>query len=140
MKKILITLLLAALIMLPACKRKEPLPSNSVLYPIVTGITVQYHNDGIFATRKYFTDEKMQHVLNYLRWIDPYGDPEEDPETAEGSLFSIALTYSDGNRVIYHQKSDRYMRSGDGPWKCIKPDKAMELGRLLGSIPSDTDQ
>ena len=140
MKKLLILLLLAALILFPGCRKREPAPSGSVLYPIVTGITVQYQNEGIFATRKYFTDEKMQHILNYLRWIDPYGDPEEDPEKAEGSLFSIALTYSDGSRVTYQQKSDRYMRSGNGPWKCIQPDKALELSRLLGTVPSDSAQ
>ena len=82
----------------------------------------------------------MSQVLAYLRQIDPYGKPEEDPVLADGSLFQISLTYSDGSKKVYEQKADRYLRLDDGPWETIDPSKAEALGQLLGTLPSDLEE
>ena len=78
-----------------------------------------------------------QQILNYLRLIDPYGHPDEDPETSGGSSYHIILSYSDGCEKVYQQKSDRFLKEGSGPWKKIDPTEAEELGRLMGRMESD---
>ena len=128
-------ILLAVFFLLSGCSRLETL-SPSVCR-VVTGISVDFENRGLRASRNYTAAEKMQQVLNYLRIIDPYGNPEEDPETAEGSSFRITLSYSDGHRKVYLQKSDRFMKTDNGSWKKIDPDRALELGRILGQLESD---
>ena len=79
----------------------------------------------------------MQKILDYLRLINPYGTPDEDPETAVGSDFHIVLSYSDGYQKFYRQKSDRYLQNTDGRWQKIDPTKAEELARLVGQLESD---
>jgi len=128
-------ILLAAVFLLGGCSRLETL-SPSVCR-VVTGISVDFEHRGLRANRNYTAAEKMQQVLNYLRIIDPYGNPEEDPETAEGSSFRITLSYSDGHQKVYLQKSDRFMKTDNGNWKKIDPDRALELGRILGRLESD---
>ena len=104
---------------------------------VVTQVTVTYENGPIQASRCYTSGEKMQQILNYLRLIDPYGHPDEDPETSGGSSYHIILSYSDGCEKVYKQKSDRFLKEGSGPWKKIDPTEAEELGRLMGRMESD---
>lgn len=104
---------------------------------IVTGIAVIYNNGPINAEKYYTSSSKMRAVLNYLRWIDPYGPPEEDPETVSGSSFRITLEYSDGCRKDYVQKADRYMQEDGGNWEKIDPKKALTLSQIIGVMESD---
>lgn len=104
---------------------------------VVEGIRVYYESGGIELERVYLAPEKIRPILNYLRVIDPYGPPEEDPETAAGSSFRIELHYSDGCYKTYLQKGDRFMKAEDGPWKRIDPKKARELSRILGVMDGD---
>lgn len=131
-----LSFLFAAIFLLSGCSRLEA--SAPSVCRVVTGISVDFENRGLRASRYYTAAEKMQQVLNYLRIIDPYGHPEEDPETAEGSSFRITLSYSDGHQKVYLQKSDRFMKTDNGSWKKIDPDRALELGRILGQLESDT--
>ena len=133
-----IWILFAAAFLLGGCSRLETLPPS--VCRVVTGVSVDFENRGLRARRNYTAAEKMQQVLNYLRIIDPYGNPEEDPEAAGGSSFRITLTYSDGHQKVYLQKSDRFMKTDDGVWKKIDPDRAVELGRILGRMESDLSQ
>ena len=82
-------------------------------------------------------DEKIRQILNYLRQINPYGDPAENPETAEGSDYHITFHYSDGCQESFRQKGDRFLQGSDGVWRNIDPKKAMRLGFILGKMRSD---
>ena len=104
---------------------------------VVTGITVTYENGPISARRYYTSSPKMRAILNYLRWIDPYGPPEVDPETINGSTFSIVLSYSNGQEKRYLQKADNYLLEEGLPWRKINPDRAMTLGKMMGEMESD---
>ena len=128
-------ILFTAFFLLSGCSRLEA--SAPSVCRVVTGITVDFENRGLRANRNYTAAKKMQQVLNYLRIIDPYGSPEEDPENVEGSSFRITLSYSDGHQKVYLQKSDRFMKTDNGNWKKIDPDRALELGRILGRLESD---
>ena len=103
----------------------------------VTGITITYKNGQIQTMRQYTTSTKMRAILNYLRWIDPYGKPEADPEKIEGSLFQIVLTFSDSSEKVYLQKADRYMQIDGKQWQTIDPERALTLSKMLGEMESD---
>ena len=120
---------------LTGCHRsRNPEPTS---LRVVTEITVTYDYGSVHALRSYTHEEKMRQILNYLRQIDPYGDPAENPETADGSDYRITCHYSDGSQKCYRQKGDRYFQGADGIWRNIDPKRAMHLGFILGKMRSD---
>lgn len=134
----LVALFLAVcLLILPLAGCTPPLPEPTA-YRVVSQIHVQYQNGSLHQRWHLHSDEKMEAVLTYLRLLDPYGTPKEDPETAPGSDIYIALVYSDGTQKLYHQRAERYLQVGHGPWKCIDTDAALQLRALLGMLTSDT--
>ena len=134
MKKLIAILALMALFC-SGCRRQEPVSTQPV-HRVVTGIDITYQNGPLFAKRSYTNNKKMEVILHYLRFIDPYGTPQEIPEQVKGSEFHILLTYSDGSKRLYRQRADRYLMK-DGNWKCIDPKKAQELSRILSQMESD---
>ena len=130
------TWILSFFFLLSGCAQKEAASS----FPLVTEISVHYENGPVQGQLSYTDDEKMQLILTYLRLLRPYGQPTEDPETAEGTLFEISLHYADGGTSVYRQKADRYLKSGEKPWLCISPQKATELSLLLGYLEEDISE
>lgn len=133
MKKSILILLLILSTLFSGCRN---VPQHSVSRS-VTGITVTLENGGMQTQLKYTSSVKMRAILNYLRWIDPYGTPMEDPETVPGSLFRIVMGFSDGSEKVYLQKADRYMQIDGQPWLTIDPEKALTLSKMLGEMESD---
>lgn len=125
------------LLLLSGCHRQSLPDASQPIYRAVTSVTVSYKNGPIRAQRRYTSDEKMKRVMNYLRMIDPYGMPEEDPEKAGGSDIHIVLSFSDGFQKTYRQIGDRFMMEDGGKWQKIDPKKAKELGEILGQTESD---
>ena len=132
-------ILLAAALCLGGCGRRGA-AENTPVCRVVTGISVTYENGPMTARRNYTASDKMREVLNYLRWVDPYGAPDEDPETADGSSFLIVLTYSDGCEKRYLQKADRFLLEEGRGWRKIDPTRAMTLGQILGQMKSDPEE
>lgn len=114
-----------------------PTPAESTAYRVVSQIHIQYQNSGLHQRWHFNSDEKMEAVLIYLRILDPYGTPQEDPDNAVGSDIVITLVFSDGSSKIYHQRAERYLQIDDSPWKCIDPRTALQLSALLGVLTSD---
>ena len=125
---------LALLCILSGCGNYRGGETTPTGYRVVWKIEVTYRNGDQTALRSYEDQEKMQMILTYLRWIDPYGTPAEDPMAQQGQEFDVRLCYSDGTTKTYQQRCDRYMRVGEGPWKKIDPEHARELGRILGIL------
>jgi hypothetical protein len=123
--------------MLAGCGCQEATGQNSTALRVVTQISVYYQEGPLFAQRHYRSEDKMRQVLNYLRTVNAYGAPDEDPEKASGSEFQIYLYYSDGSRKQYLQRSNRFLRVEGGTWKKIDPKKAAELSRILSTTESD---
>jgi len=137
--KNIITVIITVILLLcvtTGCNR-HPGDSGLSNFRVVTAVTVYYDNGPINTQRHYTTDSKMQQILDYLRLINPYGAPDEDPETAVGSDFYIVLSYSDGFQKFYRQKGDRFLQGTDGLWKKIDPEKAAELSKIVGQLESD---
>ena len=118
------------------CCRVSP-ETGGKPYRVVTRIDVFYENDDLTTMRQIFREEKMRPILDYLRYLDPYGTPREDPDQITGNDCFITLYYSDGSQCVYQQRSDLYFRKDSGPWKRVDPAKAMELKMLLWMIPGD---
>ena len=137
MKRNFILLFLGLTLLLGGCSKWTPSAADEPLCHVVTGVSVTYQNGAVRLDRQYTDSEKMRAILNYLRIIHPYGRPEEDPEQVEGSQFSIVLSYSDGGQKTYLQKADKYMRIDDGQWQRIDPNRALQLGELVGQMASD---
>ena len=131
--------LFLSIVLFHGCSVAEPSNSGTA-GRVVVKITVSFENGPLKAYREYTAADKMQYVLNYLRYIDPYGTPKENPETATGNEYRIALVYPNGQEKIYRQKSDRFMQMHDGTWKEINPQKAQKLAEILGYFQSDADQ
>ena len=134
--KKLLTLFLIFAVVLVGCGRRD---SETATQPhrIVTGVSVSFRNGPMEMHRQYTTSAKMRAILNYLRWIDPYGTPAEDPENVAGSEYHIVLHFSDDSQKVYRQKADRFMQVSGAPWKNINPENAMTLGKILGQMESD---
>ena len=130
-----ICLIFAILSLLAGC-RSTPEPTESVCR-VVTQISITYDNGPMHIRREYSSTEKMRAILHYLRWIDPYGTPSEDPEMAQGSTFRIVVLCANGSEKIYLQKADRFMQVDGAPWKTIDPERAITLSQMVGEMESD---
>ena len=141
MKKKKIAILLVVCLLLAAaavgCTYHFPKDQNNTQGRVVTGVLVHFSNGPLKLQRNYTDSDKMRRILHYLRYIDPYGTPSEDPEQLQGSDFHIVLSFSDGGYQVYQQRSDRFMRIDGGIWQRIDPEKAKELTFMLDQMESD---
>ena len=135
MKKLVAVFALFSLL-LTGCNRSNA--AQPAKCSIVTGIHISFSDGPLHTERQYTASNKVRAVLNYLRWLDPYGLPEEDPEAVSGSSFEITLQYSDGCEKHYVQKADRFLLEDGKPWRRIDPDRAQTLSQILGQMASDT--
>lgn len=134
-KKLCIGILPLLVLLTGCCRilwRKEAAP-----YRIVTRVRIVYHNESMEASRDFYLEENIRQILDYLRYIDPYGVPQEDPESVTGRIFYITLIYTDGSERIYEQRADQYLRINGGDWKRIDSHKALYLSGLLAMMASD---
>ena len=106
---------------------------------LVTGVHITFDDGPIHLERQYTVSSKVRAILNYLRWLDPYGLPEEDPETVSGSSFRITLQYSDGCEKNYVQKANRFLLEDGKQWKRIDPTRALTLSQILDKMDSDEE-
>lgn len=124
------------LLLLSGCcrifRQDDPRP-----YRVVTQVRIVYQHEAMEASRDFYREDNIQHILDYLRYIDPYGIPKEDPEQAQGRVFYITLMYSDGSTYLYEQRADQYLRINGGDWKRIDPQKALYLSGLLAMMTGD---
>ena len=132
--KMLVALILLVSLILTGCNRRQQAPAQC---RVVTGIHVSFDDGPLHMERQYTLSSKVRAILNYLRWLDPYGLPEENPETVSGSSFRITLQYSDGCEKHYLQKADRFLLEDGKPWRRIDPARARALSEILGKMASD---
>ena len=137
MKKVIyLSIIMLTVLFCWACGNYDPGSSPSAPETVVK-VTVTYQSAQDSLRREYVSSQKMRAVLNYLRWIDPYGKPETDPETTRGGLYRITLHLSDDTESVYLQKADQFMQVDNGPWQTIDPDRAKTLRQILEEMESD---
>ena len=124
------------LLIVAGCCR-VPASGDPAPYRVITQVQMRYENGAMQTQKQFFAEKSIRHILDYLRYIDPYGLPREDPEQVTGRDYHIILIYSDGSEHVYHQHADRFMRIDGGPWKRIDPQRALILSGLYGMMPSE---
>lgn len=134
-KKLLIGILPLFLILTGCCRILRH--NDRAPYRVVTQVHIVYRNDALESSRDLYQEDAIRHILDYLRYIDPYGIPKEDPELVEGRNFNITLIYSNGAKRLYEQRADQYLRIDGGDWQRIDPNKALYLSGLLAMMASD---
>jgi hypothetical protein len=136
--KKLIAIFVLISLLFAGCSRAEIGQQAPAQCRTVTGVHVTFDNGPLHTERQYTVSSKVRAILNYLRWLDPYGLPEEDPEMVTGSSFRITLQYSDGCEKNYVQKADRFFLEDGKPWRRIDPTRAQTLSEILGQMASDS--
>ena len=104
---------------------QEPPPA----YRVVTETDVLYIQDGNELHRSYTGTENIQHLLNYIRLLNP-----REPGLPE---VSITLRYSYGPDRNYYLAGNRYLRCDDGLWLPVDTAQAQLLYPTLLLLPSD---
>ncbi len=132
-----VAILMLISLLFTGCGRADLGAQGPAQCRIVTGIHVTFDDGPFHIERQYTVSSKVRAVLNYLRWLDPYGKPEENPDTVSGSSFQITLEYSDGCEKHYVQKADRFLLEDGKPWRRIDPKRAQTLSQILGKMASD---
>ena len=124
------------LFLLTGCCRillqKDPTP-----YRVVNRIRIVYQSESMEVSRDFYHEDNIRHILDYLRYVDPYGVPKEDPELFKNRIFYITLIYTDGSEHVYEQRDDRFLRIDNGKWMRIESQKALYLSGLLAMMTSD---
>ena len=129
MKKIAICCMLALL--LSGCRGKNTLPA----YRVVTGVQVEFEQNGNALFRTYKEQESIQSVLTYLRLLRPFGPVI--PEGEHDLNCRITLKYSHGPDRVYLQQGYEYLKEGDSDWAQIDDTQAQLLYPMLLLLPSE---
>ena len=131
MKKWL-TVILVAVLLTGCAGRKKPTGSA-----VVDQITVSYQENGAQITKNYTSQHKMRLVLDQFRLLGQKYTPHMDPDTLRTTVFEVRLMFSNGSQRLYHTRSDRYIRTDNGPWQQTDPVRLQKLNDLLLSLPPD---
>ena len=132
---IFIILLMALAAFASGCHNRSQSPQPTA--KVVDSIDVLFENGESRLARQYTAATKMRAILNYLRWITPYGIPKENPDIIQGNTFQIVMHFSDGSEKIYLQKADRYMQIDGKDWQYIDAENARALGKMVEKMESD---
>ena len=126
-----IGMLILLVFMLTSCAKAEELPACRV----VTGVQVEFQQNGNILRRSYTKTENVQAVLNYLRILKPFGPVI--PETGNGDSCRITLQFSHGPDSVYLQQGTSYLCCDGGSWETIDSSRATLLYPMLLLLPSD---
>lgn len=137
MKRVLILLAFVFCLPLWGCSGRSDATEPSKCR-IVTEITIQVNHGSEPTLSRYSDSSKISKALNYLRRLDVWDPPDQDPAAAPGDRYRIAVYFSDGSAAYYDQIGLEYFREAAGPWKKIDPEHALRLPLLLAAVPSDT--
>lgn len=126
-------ILLAAVIFSGCSVKTTSLPETAV----VNQITVTYQDGNSQIVKNYTSQHKMRQILNKFRLLGQQYNPLINPENLDTTLFQVRLSFSDGSQRLYHTRSDRYIRTDDGPWRQTDAQRLQALNELLRQLPPD---
>ena len=112
------------------CARQE-----TPRFRVVTGVQIQYQQEGSALTRTYTQPASIRSVLTYLRILRPFGPVT--PETSGDITCKFTLKYSHGPDRVILQQGNNYLRTTEDRWEKIDSSRATLLYPLLLLLPSD---
>ena len=138
MKKRMIALMLVLSVLLCGCGGNTPKESSGAPGRMVKTIEVAIHPDDPDFARVYETQENMNDLLALLRGMETDDVPAEEPDIEGGqSLFTVTVTFANGQQSVYYLLGHTYLRNSDGDWCIIDNSQSMAFNRFLRERPSD---
>ena len=138
MKKRMIALMLVLSVLLCGCGGDTPKASSGAPGRMVQSIRVAIHPDDPDFARVYETQENMNDLLALLRSMETDDVPAEEPDIEGGqSLFTVTVTFANGQQSVYYLLGHTYLRNSDGDWCIIAREQSMAFNQFLRERPSD---
>ena len=133
-----IALTALVLLSLCACSPDRSPRRDSALGRMVQRIDVAIHPDDPDYARTYVTQEKMNALLNLLRYMETADFPEVEPDPEGGqTLYTATVTFTDGAQSVYQLLGHTYLKLGDNPWCIVSTERSMKFSRFILEHPSD---
>ena len=131
-------LTLILLMSLCACGRETAPRNDSAPGRMVRRIEVAIHPADPAFDRTYVTQENMNALLSLLRSMvtEVYPTEEPDPEGGQ-SMYTITVTFANGQQGVYRMLGHRYLQLGDDPWCVLSTEQTMLFSDFIHSHPSD---
>ena len=138
MKKRMIALMLVLSVLLCGCGGDAPKASSGAPGRMVQIIEVAIHPQDPEFARVYETQENMNDLLALLRSMQTNDVPAEEPDIEGGqSLFTVTVTFANGQQSVYYLLGHTYLRNSDGDWCIIDNSQSMAFNQFLRERPSD---
>ena len=138
MKKRMIALMLVLSVLLCGCGGDAPKESSGTPGRMVKTIEVAIHPEDPEFSRVYETQENMNDLLALLRSMQTDDVPSEEPDIDGGqSLFTVTVTFANGQQSVYYLLGHTYLRNSDGDWCIIDNSQSMAFNQFLRERPSD---
>ena len=138
MKKRMIALMLMLSLLLCGCGSDTPKTDSGAPGRMVQTIEVAIHPEDPEFSRVYETQENMNDLLTLLRGMETDDVPAEKPDIAGGqSLFTVTVTFANGQQSVYYLLGHTYLRNSDGDWCIIDSSQSMAFNQFLRERPSD---
>ena len=138
MKKRMIALMLVLSVLLCGCGDDTPKADNGAPGRMVQSIQVAIHPDDPDFARVYETQENMNGLLSLLRSMETDDIPAEEPDIGGGqSLFSVTVTFANGQQSVYYLLGHTYLRNIGGKIYIPVSDFPMLFGVELTVVPME---
>lgn len=126
------------LLSLSACGRETPPRNDAAPGRMVRRIEVAIHPEDPAFDRTYVTQENMNALLGLLRSMVTEVYPTEEPDPGDGqSLYTVTVTFANGQQSTYRLLGHRFLQLGDEPWCVVSTDQSMLFNTFLQEHPSD---
>ena len=126
------------LLSLSACGRETPPRNDSAPGRMVRRIAVAIHPEDPAFDRTYVTQENMNALLGLLRSMVTEVYPTEEPDPGDGqSLYTVTVTFANGQQSTYRLLGHRFLQLGDEPWCVITTEQASCFTDFIRTRPSD---
>lgn len=139
MKQKLLFLLLALMLLLTGCRNDDP-PHTEGVGPgrMVRRIEVAIVPEDPELARTYSSQEHMNGLLALLRSMQNDTIPETEPDIHDGqSLYTVTVTYANGQQSVYYLLGHTYLRFGDEDWCVVTTAQSRQFVDYLREHPGD---
>lgn len=138
MKKRILALVMILSILLCGCGDETPKSDSGAPGRMVRRIEVAIRPENPEYVRVYQTQENMNDLLALLRSMENDNIPAQEPDVENGqSLYTVTVTFANGEQSVYYVLGHTYLRNSDGDWCIIDRDQSMAFNQFLRERPSD---
>ena len=138
MKKRILALVLLLSLLLCGCGDDSPKSDSGAPGRMVRRIEVAIRPENPEYDRVYQTQENMNDLLALLRSMENDEIPAQEPDVENGqSLYTVTVTFANGEQSIYYLLGHTYLRLGDSPWCVINTELSRKFIDFIKEHPTD---